>query len=212
MAARKRRERFPVAVIGPGALGLFYASRLSRVVRTAVIARNAARARSLRRGVKVGDRIFRPEAFAPGNLPQADWVIVLVKTHQTQAAARVAARMKPKGVVSLQNGLVDELPQGVSTAAAWRDAKRVVPVAAGLTLLPEGFSALARHLRSAGFPVRTVRHIAKARLRKLLANVSLNPITAVFGIRNAEVGRLPYRLFAAALAREAAPPSRVAHA
>jgi ketopantoate reductase len=75
-----------VAVIGPGALGLLYASRLSKVVPTA-------------------------------------------------AAIRLAARMKPKGVLSLQNGLIEKIPQGVTTAGAYRDGKKVVPVALGKTLL-----------------------------------------------------------------------------
>jgi 2-dehydropantoate 2-reductase len=75
-----------VAVIGPGALGLLYASRLSKVV-------------------------------------------------QTAAAIRLAARMKPKGVLSLQNGLIEKIAQGVTTAGAYRDGKKVVPVALGKTLL-----------------------------------------------------------------------------
>ena len=78
-----------VAVIGPGALGLLYASRLSEVVPTALIARNAARATELRRGVRVGGRLYKPDAFGPEELPRADWVIVLVKTHQSAAAIRV---------------------------------------------------------------------------------------------------------------------------
>jgi len=67
----------------------------------------------------------------------------------TAAAVRVARRMKPKGIVSLQNGLIEEVPQGVTTAAAYRVGKRVVPVATGLTLLPSGFEPLARILRRA---------------------------------------------------------------
>src|SRR3981081_3086180 len=93
-----------VAVIGPGALGLLYASRLSEVVPTAVIGRNAARAWELRRGAPAGGRLYKPDAFGPEELPQADWVIVLLKAHQTAAAIRVAARMQPKGGRWLQNG------------------------------------------------------------------------------------------------------------
>src|SRR5712691_10543441 len=122
-----------VAVIGPGALGLLYASRLSKVVPTAVIARNAARATELRRGVKV------------------------------------------------------------------------VPVALGKTLLPRGFEPLAAYLRRAGFPVQVTRKIGAARLQKLLANVCINPVTALFRIRNGAIRKHPYRGLAEVLAREAAP-------
>jgi 2-dehydropantoate 2-reductase len=176
-----RRPRFPVAVIGAGALGTFYFSRLSKVIPTALIGRTTKK------------------------IPEADWVIVLVKAYDTEAALKTASRMKAKGIVSLQNGLIEALPQGVTTAAAYRDGKRVVPVATGKTLLPPGYETLAGYLRKAGFDARVEPDIETARFRKLLANVCLNPVTAVFRVRNAEVLELPYRRFVEALAREAAP-------
>lgn len=175
-----RRSRFPVAVIGAGALGTLFFKKLSRVVPTALIGRNT-----------------KP-------VPEADWVIVLVKAYDTAAAVKTARRMKPKAIVSLQNGLIEEVPQGVTTAAAYREGQRVIPVATGKTLLPRGFEVLANYLRKAGFDVRVVPSIHTARLRKLLANVCLNPVTAVFRVRNSDVLEMPYRRFVEALAREAA--------
>lgn len=212
MAAEKRR--FPVAIVGPGALGLLYAHGLSRIAPTAVVARNAARAAALRRGVLVGAARFRPEAFGPEDLPQADWVIVLVKAHQTAAAARIAARMQPKGVLSLQNGLVEEalkkaLPgvpafQGVSTEGAYRDGTKVIHAGSGESLLPRGFAPLGRLLAKAGFRVRLAKDLKAARLRKLFVNACMNPVTALFRIRNGETLEPRYRAFSEALAREAA--------
>jgi 2-dehydropantoate 2-reductase len=176
-----RTERFAIAIIGPGALGSFFASRLSKVVATALIGRNAV------------------------ELPQADWVIVLVKAYDTAAALRTARRLKPAGIVSLQNGLIDAIPQGVTTAAAYREGRRVVPVTTGSTLLPPGFETLGKYLRAAGFEARVVRDIRSARLGKLLANVCLNPVTALFRVRNAMLRKPPYSMFAEALAVEAAP-------
>ena len=183
MAARERR-RFPIAVIGPGALGSLFAARLSRVVPTVVIGRHTV------------------------EVPQADWVIVLVKAYDTPAALRTARRMKPRGIVSLQNGLIESIPQGVTTAAAYREGKRVVPVATGTTLLPPGFETLKKYLRKAGFEARGVRNIQEARLRKLLANVCLNPVTALFRVRNGALLEPPYAILAGALASEAAPVLR----
>ena len=176
-----RAERSAIAVIGPGALGSFFAARLSKVIPTALVGRDVVQ------------------------VPQADWVIVLVKAYDTAAALRTARRMRAKGVVSLQNGLIETVPQGVTTAAAYRDGRRVVPVASGTTLLPRGFEILAKYLRSAGFDARVVSDIRAARLRKLLANVCLNPVTALFRVRNGELRKPPCSILAEALALEAAP-------
>jgi 2-dehydropantoate 2-reductase len=180
----ERRRRFPVAVIGPGALGSLFAARLSKVVPVALIGREY------------------------GVLPEADWVIVLVKAYDTVAALRTARRMKPLGIVSLQNGLIESVPQGVTTAAAYRQGERVVPVTTGSTLLPPGFETLGEYLRRAGFEARVARNIREARLRKLLANVCLNPVTALFRVRNGALREPPYAILAEALAREAAPVLR----
>lgn len=173
--------RYPVAIVGPGALGRFFHARLSKVVPAALIGRDTT------------------------PLPRADWVIVLVKAYDTAAALRSARHMRPKGIVSLQNGLIGSAPQGVTTAAAYRAGKRVVPVSHGLTLLPPGFEPLARLLRRAGLPARVAHGIERERLRKLLVNVCLNPVTALFQVKNGEVRKPPYARFVEVLAHEAAP-------
>ncbi|HEY7242225.1 MAG TPA: ketopantoate reductase C-terminal domain-containing protein [Burkholderiales bacterium] len=184
MAPRARAGRFPVAVVGPGALGSLFAAHLSRVIPTAVVGRHTA------------------------ELPQADWVIILVKAYDTPAAVRTARRMKPKGIVSLQNGLIESVPQGVTTAAAYRVGRRVVPVTTGSTLLPPGFEKLGNYLREAGFEAHVTHAIRAARLGKLLANVCLNPVTALFRVRNGALREPPYAILAEALALEAAPVLR----
>jgi 2-dehydropantoate 2-reductase len=197
------RPRFPVAVIGPGALGLLYASRLSQVVPTALIARSASRARALR-AVRVGARRYRPAVFGPDNLPLAELAIILVKGYDTPAALSLARALRAKRVLSLQNGLIEAVPQGVSTAGAHRRGDAVVVATTGETLLPRGFTDLATWLRQAGMSARVSADIDRARYLKLLANVCINPLTALFRIRNGEVRKAPYAALTTTLAKEAA--------
>lgn len=211
---------FPLALIGPGALGLHFAARLAAHGPLALIARNAAQAADLRRGVRVGDALFRPQAFGPEALPRADWAILLVKAGDTESAAHQALGLHPRGVLSLQNGLTEPrlravcgaLPaaQGLTTEGAYRDATGVHPAGAGETLLPPGFETLAAQLRAAGFNARIEPDIGPARLAKLLVNLAINPLTALHRVPNGALLDPPYRAEREALVDEAWPVLRAA--
>jgi 2-dehydropantoate 2-reductase len=213
-------DRYPLAIIGAGALGLHFAARLAGRGPVAVVARSEARAAALRAGVTVGNALFRPDAFGPATLPEADWVIILVKAGDTAAAARTALAMQPRGVLSLQNGLVGDvlrevcgsLPvgQGVTTEGAFRDGDRVLPSGAGDTLLPPGFGAVADLLAAAGFRAGVEPDIAAARLAKLLVNVAINPLAAIFRVPNGALLAPPHRVLLDALVTEAWPVLRAA--
>ncbi|WP_418648405.1 ketopantoate reductase family protein [Thauera butanivorans] len=206
---------YPLAIIGAGALGLAFAARLADSVPVAVIARDSQRAEALRQGVPVGARLRRLDVFGPNEAPAADWVIVLVKTGDTATAAATALAMRPRGVLSLQNGLVEDLlpaagpallaGQGVTTEGAWRDAHGVHPAGAGETLLPPGFEPVAELLVAAGFVARVAPDIAAARLAKLLVNVAINPLAALFRVPNGALLQPPHRLLLDTLVHEAWP-------
>jgi len=212
------RGRYPIAIVGAGALGLTFAARLAAVSPVAVIARSEARAQALRDGIEVGDGSIRFTAFAAAHVPHADHVIILVKAGDTEAAAQTARAVHPQALLSLQNGLVDErlravlgpVPggQGVTTAAAWREGDRVVPVGLGETLVPPGFEAVAEQLSRAGLPTRVEPEIYAARLAKLLVNLAINPVTALFRVPNGALAASPYRGYVEALIREAWPVLR----
>lgn len=212
--------RYPLAIVGAGALGLHFAAGLAAVGPVALVARNAARADALRAGVQVGVRLFVPEVFAPDALPAADWVILLVKTGDTAEAARTALALQPRGVLSLQNGLVEAtlraecgpvaVGQGITTEGAFREGARVQPAGAGETLLPPGFEAVAERLAAAGFRARIEPAIAAARLAKLLVNVAINPLAALFRVPNGALLEPPHRVLLEALVHEAWPVLRQA--
>jgi len=212
------RLRYPVAIVGGGALGLHFAARLAAVGPVAVLARSRERAQALRAGVTVGGQPFRPEAFGPDEAPPADWAVLLVKAGDTADAARAALATAPRGVLSLQNGLVGEVlrevcgdvpaDQGITTEGAFREDARVVPAGAGETLLPPGFEALAGLLAAAGLQARVEADIAAARLVKLLVNLAINPLAAIFRVRNGELLAPPYRARLDALVAEAWPVLR----
>ncbi len=189
--------RFPMAIVGPGALGLLFAQALSKAMRVAVVARCPERARELRAGVMVGEATFHPEAFGPESAPRAERILILVKAPHTAVAANAAAAMDPRAVLSLQNGLVEDIlrnalpgvraAQGVTSVPAYRDGARIVPGGRGETLVPPGFDDFVEALRSAGFEARVEPDIRRARLLKLLVNACINPLTAVHGVRNGEL-------------------------
>ncbi len=214
----ERGCRYPIAIVGAGALGLHFAARLAARGPVAVIARSAERAQALRAGVTVGGVPFRPEAFAPADAPPAEWVLLLVKTGDTAEAAATALAMQPQGVLSLQNGLVEAelrqvcgaLPagQGITTEGAFRDGARVEPAGAGETLVPPGFDAVAGLLAAAGLRARVEPDIVAARLAKLLVNLAINPLAALYRVTNGELLAPPYRAQLEALVAEAWPVLR----
>ena len=208
-------DRYPLAIIGAGALGLHFAARLAEVMPVAVIARNDERAARLKAGATVGDRIYKADAFAADAPPPTDWVIVLVKAGDTAAAAAIAARMDAQGVLSLQNGLTAEVlrahcatgrvDQGITTEGAYRDGDHVWPSGAGETLVPEGFEPVAAMLARAGLRARVEPDIGAARLAKLLVNVAINPLAAVHRVNNGALLEAPLRAELDRLVREAWP-------
>ncbi|WP_248281374.1 2-dehydropantoate 2-reductase [Azoarcus sp. TTM-91] len=212
-------EPYPLVIIGAGALGLSIGARLARRMAVALVASSPARAAGLRAGVQVDGSNWRPDAWSAPRLPRAEWALLLVKAGDTAAAAGAAAAMGVRGLLSLQNGLVETrlreaapgvplVGQGITTMGAHRNGGAVTLVGCGETLLPPGFEVLARWLDEAGFPARVEPEIAAARLAKLLVNLALNPLTAVFRVPTGALLEAPYPPYVEALVAEAWPVLR----
>lgn len=201
-----------IAVIGPGAMGILFASRLFDAgAQVALIDRDASRASLLAEtGVTLVEGTIsqtrRINILTP-NAPAApfDLAIVLVKANATPSAAETAAAiLAPEGVaLTLQNGVGGG---DILAARLGRGRVLVGSTAQGATLLETG---KARHggagqtaigaldegagrrvdivdlLSSAGLTAMWEDAILPVVWRKLAVNCGINPLTALLGCKNA---------------------------
>ncbi len=213
-----------ICIVGPGALGCLHAALLARAgADVCLLDHRPERAALIReRGVTVEDESGSWTASVPCSddasaLPPPDCLLLCVKTFQTgPALAHAAGALGPETVVaSIQNGLVDPeclvdaaSPERVVLGTSRNAANTLGPghvrhAGSGATFLgplaPDGMPAadrVAEALRVAFAEVRVVDDIATYLWRKLFVNVALNPLTALTGLRNGQLVRVPLLLAA----------------
>lgn len=200
-----------VLVLGTGALACFFGARLGRSGRAQVTLVGSwleALAAIAARGVRVleGDGSWSIALDAlptSAPLPQADFVIVLVKSHQTASlASLVAGSLSPDGlVITLQNGLdnvevlrsavgSDRVIQGVAFLGATMLAPGLVRAFPGRVVLEARGALVTRVqdfaflLSQSGFIGEISGDIRPIVWRKLAANCAINPLTAIFRVPN----------------------------
>jgi len=157
----------------------------------------------------------------PSNCTGARFALVLVKSWQTERAARQLAEcLATDGVaLTLQNGIGNReklarhlggqrVALGVTTTGAnLLDPGRVRPAGEGVISLGAHplMGQMAVILRAGGFLVETSSDPNGLLWGKLVINAAINPITALLGITNGELlERLPARVLLTTVAREAA--------
>ncbi len=219
MAANK------VLVVGTGALGTLFAARLAAAgAQVTVLGTWPEALEALNKaGAQVEGKPPRP-VFATNNpaaCAPADLALVLVKSWQTERAARqLTDCLAPDGLaVSLQNGLGNDtllsgtlglrrVSAGVTTLGATLTAPGVVRLAGtGPVWLEERprLDALASLLAEAGFPVERAADIRPRQWGKLVINAAINPLTAILRLPNGGLLTDPLaRPLLGGLAREAA--------
>lgn len=199
-------DRFPLLIVGTGAMACLFGTRLSPFARVTMLGTWREGLEALQGGgIRLEDDgiASAPPLKAtsdPAECVGARHALVLVKSWQTARAARQLQQcLAPDGVaLTLQNGLgnrerliqalgPDRVAQGVTT---W-----------GVTLLGpgharvggEGLTTLAAHprlaplirlLRQAGFAVEEVADVEGLVWGKVVVNAAINPITALLRVPN----------------------------
>lgn len=208
-----------VALIGTGAMGCIFGAALARSGAELVcLDRSADVVAALQQhGIRVrgvlGEQTVTVRATTdPSQLGLADMALVLVDAASTPAAAAIAkACLKPDGfVLSLQNGignleaLIDALgPQRVMAGITYNSGTGEGPARSwhtnlGLTTMGEAtgtmsprLEALAERFRAQGMAVELTDKVQAAIWSKFVHNCAINPISALTGLRPAQIMQTP---------------------
>lgn len=216
-----------IVVLGPGAMGCLFAALLKKCGRDVMLLdhrRERAdfindRGLILERAGET-DTIPVPATADPAAAGPAALVIVCVKAYDTAAAAQTAAACGPDAqVLSLQNGVgnVEALtaalgPERVLGGTTAQGANLVGPghvrhAGNGETVVGEPGGGTARAARAAelfvscGLTARVTEDLDSVVWSKLVINAAINPLTALFRVRNGALAEVPA---ARALMEEAA--------
>lgn len=231
------RQPIDLLIVGTGALATLFAARLSAAghsIRMLGTWKSALEALQ-KDGARIIDERGQEKRYpvaATSNLDDcrgAKYAIVLVKTWQTERAARqLAGCLAQDGLaVTLQNGLgnFEQLSQalnipghgsrvvlGVTTTGATQLGPGLIRTGGDGLISIEGhpgLSPLADALRSAGFKVQVVKDARALVWGKLVINAAINPLTAILRVPNGELlDRPPAKELMFELAGEAAAVSQ----
>lgn len=204
-----------ILVLGAGAVGLGIAAKLSTVADVVAIAREQYAKEVTDQGLHLsgawGEGVFRFRCLdKPPTREQFDYVLITVKSHDTERVCRqYAALLRGLPVVSLQNGVGNEeiirgFTEHVIGGVVMTGFRRKSPCAvdisanAGETLLgkfPGGVDEPVRSLvdlfACAGIPVRASGTIKNDLWSKNLISSVLNPLSAVLGIQYGDLLSVP---------------------
>ena len=208
-----------VALIGTGAMGCICGAALARSGAELVCLdqRSDVVAALQQHGIRVrgvlGEQTIAVRATSdPAQLGPADMALVLVDAAATPAAAEIAAACLREGgfALSLQNGignleaLVEALgPQRVLAGVTYNSGTGEGPARSwhthlGLTTMGEATGAitprletLAERFRAQGMAVEVTDQVEAAIWSKFVHNCAINPISALTGLRPAQIMQTP---------------------
>ncbi len=225
-----------IVILGTGALGCVFAARLAPCAEVWMLGTWAEGIAAVRRdGVCLRQqddtrRCVRIQATTdPAEVSPADVALLLVKSYQTERAAAWASQvLKPDGLaITLQNGL-DNGPKLIAAVGGRRsavgvtyngaillgpgDARHTVRLPTYIGATPETaerVAAVASLCTDCGLETHVTAEIEPVLWAKALANVAINPLTALWRVPNGGPLETPdRRAMLAALVEEAAAVAR----
>ncbi|MCD6414767.1 MAG: 2-dehydropantoate 2-reductase [Candidatus Diapherotrites archaeon] len=174
-----------IAIVGAGALGLAFASILSKRQEVLLVCRREEQA------VALQDKFDATVKLAEAE--DVDFFILTTKAYDALKTFETIREYNPHTpVVAIQNGLlhIDGALRGVTTYAATRisDIESTV-TAEGVLFLHDVNSSgkIAKELEKGGLHVKLVKHIGGLLWEKFFVNVGINALGAVTGKRNGEL-------------------------
>lgn len=205
-----------ITIFGVGALGTLFGSRLAPLANVTLFGNWPAQIETLQRD---GLLITHPDGSQSHHLlqvtnnleqvPPADIVLLLVKSHQTTRAARQIAKiLRPDGLaITLQNGLgnlekiakvvgKERVALGITAQGAnILAAGHLSHAGEGVTYLAKGkgqakrLQRLANLLNRSGLETIVVDHADSLVWGKLAINAAINPLTALLELPNGALMR-----------------------
>jgi 2-dehydropantoate 2-reductase len=204
------RNSSPLVIIGTGAMACLFGARLAPLVeQVTMLGTWAEGVRALQQeGIRflqggVETRLAVRASGKPDSV-QAEWALVLVKSHQTARAADWAAQiLRPGGLaLTLQNGLgnLEQLaaavgPERAALGVSMQGATQLGPghvrhggegptVLAATPATEARLQELAALLRQAGFETSVVDDARSLVWGKLTVNAAINALTAILRVPN----------------------------
>lgn len=201
-----------IGIIGTGAMACLFAARLHGAAEVCLVGQWQAQIEAIRAGglayiPQENDQWFMVNSQLPmmvyhakEQLPEVDWVLVLVKSGGTRAAAALLPRLlSPTGLaVTLQNGLgnVDILAQTIGAVRVFggstaQGAVIVRPgvvqhTGNGMTYLQDVavVRPLADLFNQVGITTHLIDNLDSLIWGKLIVNAGINPLTALLRVPN----------------------------
>lgn len=194
-----------ITIIGSGAMASFFGAKLNPLGKVALVGHWPQQIASLQQSgllvEEANDRYLVKLHITnnPAGLAKADLVLILVKSHQTPAAARTAVPLVTSQglVLTLQNGLgnkealtavlgLNKVAVGITSAGAAMVAPGHVRIAGiGQTFLAFNAGQVSRLeqvadlFQQAGFPTTLTENPDSLIWGKLAVNAGINPLTAI---------------------------------